>query len=467
MKLRSAILAAILCIALLLTMAGCQKSVSTEEALSRYQTACTDVRNASDMTIEISYVCNRTVGGEIFTEKMTETVAYSGLNTENVMASAVQQVAFGPYETQYSELYHKDTAYCKTEDSVFRTKMEIAEFQDRQIPAILIDAALYGTVEVRQDEDELILTFTQPTKLESWATDHEAAVLVSAAGTVVLYEDGTLRRSTYEAQYTCGSTTYDLQVKAKVKLEAAQTLEADIAALPAKCTALTYFDAPRKILQIVGDVYTAQTLSAKYTESVYSAAFARSRKQISAFDIWGTGTEFKAQTSYEVTNTDYTNTPVTNTETAVFIDGVCTSTVNGTTEIVREGITAETMRTFCEDAVLAALITPNHLKNAKLTEKDNQLRIDFTGNSAFADDLCSSIYSIFNANLDTYAESYTTPAAGGYLCIDKDSGLPTALGIALKRVHVTGEISYPLTYKLDQTMQLPSQAALQNITGEE
>ena len=344
--------------------------------------------------------------------------------------------------------------------------MEFAEFQDRQIPAILIDAALYGAVEVSEEDDELQLSFTQPTKLESWASDHDGAILISASGTVVLDEDGALRRSTYEAQYTCGTTTYDLQVKAKVKLEAAQTLEADVSALPSKCTALTYFGAPRKILQVVGDVYTAQALSAKYTESVYSAAFSRSRKQISSFDIWGTGTEFKAQTSYEVTNTDYTNTPVTNTETAVFIDGVCTSTVNGTTEIPREGITAETMRTFCEDAVLAALITPNHLKNAKLTEKDGQLRIDFTGNAAFSDDLCSSIYSIFNANLDTYAESYTTPTAGGYLCIDKDSGLPTALGITLKRVHVKGEISYPLTYKLDQTMQLASQTALQNIIGD-
>ena len=78
----------------------------------------------------------------------------------------------------------------------------------------------------------------------------------------------------------------------------------------------------------------------------------------------------------------------------------------------------------------------------------------------------SSIYSIFNANLDTYAESYTTPTAGGYLYIDKESGLPVALGIELERVHVSGEVSYPLTYELDQTMQLSSGDAYENITGE-
>ena len=251
-----------------------------------------------------------------------------------------------------------------------------------------------------------------------------------------------------------------------MELEAVETLDEELASLPKKCPKLDYFDAPRKILQVVGDVYTAQAMSAEYTEMVNSVAFARSRSQTSTFDMYGTDAEFMAQSSYEVINTDYSNTPVTNSEVVTFRNNTCTSSLNGADPTVREGITAETMRTFCEDAVLAALFTPNHLKNATLTEKKGQLRIKFTGNAAFADNLCSSIYSIFNANLDTYAESYTTPTAGGYLYIDKESGLPVALGIELERVHVSGEVSYPLTYELDQTMQLSSGDAYENITGE-
>lgn len=472
MKKRTRFMVAILCMALLLTLAACTKKEETpsvsaeEEALSRYQQTCAIIAQVPDLTVEVEYALSRIVGGETYSEKMTEIATYRGLGTADAVASAKQQVAFGPYETQYAEYYKNGMAYCKTEDSTFRAEMDLQQFQSRRIPAILVDASLYGAVEVDKLFGNTAITFSQPKKLESWATDYSGAVLVSATGTVVLDKEGNLTKSTYAAEFTCGKITYNLQVTASVKPETAEDLDADLAGLSAKCPALTYFDAPRKILQVVGDVYTAQALSAEYTESVYSAAFSRSRSQTSSFDTYGTDAGFMAQSRYEVINTDYSNTPVTNSEVVIFRGGLCTSSLNGAEPTMREGITAETMRTYCEDAVLAALFTPNHLKNAKLTEKKDQLRIDFAGNTAFGDNLCSSIYSIFNANLDTYAESYTTPTAGGYLCIDKTTGLPTALGITLERVHVAGEISYSLTYQLDQTMQLSSPEAYENITGE-
>ncbi len=467
MKQRTKIMVAFLCIALLLTACNSTSSAAAEkEARESYAQAIENVEQAPDLTLAVEYTLKRTVDGEVYSEKMTETASYRGLGTDSAVASVKQQVAFGPYETQYCEYYRKGTAYCKTEDSAFRTKMTMQQFQSRQIPAVLLDAALYQSVKVEKNFDGTVITFSAPQKLERWATDYTGAVLSSATGTVTLDKDGKLAGSAYTAEFTCGKTSYALQVKVTVKQEAAEALDEDLASIPKKCPELNYFDAPRKILQVVGDVYTAQAMSAEYTETVNSVAFARKRSQTSTFDIYGTGADFMAQSSYEVINTDYSNTPSTNSEVVIFRDNTCTSSLNGAKPTVREGITAEAMRTFCEDAVLAALFTPNHLQNATMTEKSGQLQIKFTGNTAFADNLCSSIYSIFNANLDTYAESYTTPTAGGYLCIDKATGLPTALGIVLERVHVAGDVSYPLTYQLDQTMQLPGKDAYKNITGE-
>lgn len=466
MKQQTKFMVAFLCVVLILTLAACKRTVSTEEVLSKYQNACETVRNAPDLTIEGTYTCNRNVTGEIYSEQFTETASYRGLGTEEAAASVKQQIMFGPYETQYAEYYSGGVAYCKTEDAAFRTKMDMQDFQNRQIAPILIDPALYGQAKIGENSGNTTITFSEPTALEIWVTDCADAVMTEAGGTVTLDGDGNLLRSSYFARFTCDTVAYELNVTAEVKLEAAQTLDEDLAALSAKCPALTYFDAPRKILQVVGDVYTAQAMSAVHTESVYSPAYARSRSRTSTFDMYGTGEDFMAQVSYEVINTDYSNTPVTNSETAIFRDNICTSSVDGAAPTQREGITAEKMRKFCEDEVLAALFTPNYLKNAKMTEKDGELRIEFTGNTAFADNLCNSIYSIFTANLDTYAESYTTPVAGGYLYIDKTTGLPTAMGIQLKRIHVKGEISYPLTYQLTQTMQLSSPEAYENITGE-
>lgn len=466
MKQHTKFMVAFLCFALLLPLAACKHTVSTQEVLAKYQSACETVSNAPDLTIEGTYTCSRNVDGEMYSEQVTETASYRGLGTDNAAAAVKQQVLFGPYETQYAEYYSGGVAYCRTEDAVFCADMEMQQFQNRQTAAILIDPALYGKAQVGESGDNMQITFSEPKALEAWVTDCTDAVVVDAGGTVVLDGDGNLLSSCYHAQYSCGAVSYDLNVTAQVVAEAAQTLDEDLAALPAKCPTLSYFDAPRKILQVVGDVYTAQAMSAVYTESVYSPAYARSRSQTSTFDTYGTGEDFMAQVSYEVVNTDYSNTPDTDSETAIFREGICSSSINGADPVIREGITAEKMRKFCEDAVLAALFTPNHMKNAKMTEKDGQLRIEFTGNAAFADNLCNSIYSIFTANLDTYADSYTTPVAGGYLCIDKETGLPTALGIQLKRIHVKAEVSYPLTYQLDQTMQLSSKVSYENITGQ-
>jgi len=469
MKLRTVFMVAILCVALLFTATGCKKvkQLSPEqvrdEMLAQYEKYCEAVSNASDLIIEAAYTRSRVVGGERYTEQVTETIAYRGLGTENPASVVKQQVAFGPYSTQYAEYYSQKTAYCKTDNSTFRSNMDFQQFQSRHIPAIPIDAALYSTVEVAKNGDDTIATFSGPQKLEHWVTDYSGAGLVSASGTITVDKDGNVRNITYSAQYTCDTVTYDFQVLMSVKLETAQGMDEDFSGLSASGPLLSYFDAPRKILQVVGDVYTAQAMSAEYTETVHSDAFARSRSQVSTFDTYGTGEDFMAQSSYEVVNTDYSNTPVANSEVVVFKDGVCLSSLNGATPAVREGIQPETMRNYCEDAVLAALFTPNHFKNARLTTTKYHLRIDFDGNEEFANNLCSSIYAVFNADLDYYAESFVTPTASGYLCINKATGLPTYLGVSLERIHTIGEVDYPLTYQLKQTMQLSSTTAYQNI----
>jgi hypothetical protein len=471
MKLRTVFMVAILCVAMLFTATACKKTeqLSPEQiradALAHYERYCETVKNDSNLTIEVAYNRSRIVGDERYTEQVAETIAYCGLGTEDAAAVVKQQVAFGPYEMQYAEYYFKDTAYCTVEDATFRTSMEFQQFQSRHIPAILIDTSLYGTVEAVKSGDDTIVTFSGPQALEHWATDYDGAALLGATGTITVDKDGNVRNCAYSAQYTCGAVTYELQVSTSVKPEKAQGMEEALSNLPTACPLLSYFDAPRIIEQVKGDVYTAQALSAEYTESVYSEAFDRSRSRNCAFDTCGVDGDFMARCSYKVTNVDYTNTPLTNSEIVVFRDGICTSSVNGAAASVREGIMAETIRQQCKTEVLEALFAQNHLKNAKLTEDKGILRIDFAGNTDFANSVCANIYSVLNANLDAYTDSYTTPVASGYLCIDKATLLPTALGVKLERIHVAGEISYRLTFQLDQTMQLSSTDAYGNITG--
>lgn len=477
MKLRIVFLTLAMWAALLLGLAGCGEKpaaettlpteavISQSDALALYTQASKPILNATDLTVTANLEENRTVGSETYCQSMTGTLSYRGKGTGEMMAASICQLSFGSYETQYAEFYVKGTAYCQTSGCTFRTAMHAQAFLQRQIPALLLDASRYGSVSAVTADDSTVITFSSPVVLESWVTDLEEAQLITASGTATLDIHGNLLNTTYQARYSCGAAEYRLSVTAIPILGAVQTLEQDIAALPAECPTLSYFDAPKRILQVVGDVYSSEALSVSYTETLYSAAYARLRTQKSTFDTYGSGSDFMAQTRYEVSVTDYTNTAATKSEVKTFLDGSCTVSVNGGEVVEQSGLTAEAMRTSCEDAILAALFTPNHILDAVVSDTGDFLCIRFAGNDAFADQLCGSIYSLFNADLDDWAESFTTADAGGYLCVNKYTGLPTALGVSLNRTHVIDGVSYPLNYQLDQTMELSSTAAYENITG--
>lgn len=479
MKLRTGALV-LLCLALLFAVIGCGEEAPTEtttmptedplaalSAQEYYEYGRTLLQSTPNLTVTMNFEKTRQVNRETYSEKMVSTMSFRDQGTSQVAASVKQDVSFGTYPTQYVELYSAGKAYCQISGSTFQANnMAWKDFLSRQIPVAVLDSSAYGSVTSENLADRVVTTFTLPYVLESWVCDDEDAVLVTASGTATSDTLGNLLQTTYTAQYTIGETVYHVSVTADVSIGAVQTLDADLATIPTECPTLSYFDAPRRILQVVGDVYTSKSMSVEYTESLYSAAYARRRSQTSAFDTYGTGSEFMACSRYEVSLLDYSNTAEVNSEVVTFLDGVCTSSINGAEPTIRNNVSAQQMREYCEDSILAALFTPNHLLDAKVSDNGEFLCIRFTGNEAFANNLCSSIYNMFGANLDHYAESFTTPTAEGYLCISKHTGLPTALGVALSRVHVIEGVSCQLNYQLDQTMQLSSATAYETITGE-
>ena len=168
MKQRTRFMGAILCIALLLTACGKNDTPAIspeEEALQRYKQACENVSQAPDITLEVDYTLSRTVGGEVYTEKMTEMESFRGLHTKDAVASVKQQVTFGSYETQYAEFYRNGTAYCKTDDAAFCAEMDMEQFRSRLVPTVLLSASIYGAVKVDRFLTTLLFRFL---RLQSW-----------------------------------------------------------------------------------------------------------------------------------------------------------------------------------------------------------------------------------------------------------------------------------------------------------
>ena len=479
MKLRTGIRLLLLCLTLFLVLSGCGEETPPETAPTvtepiveltpqeKYTLSREQLYTVPELTATVTYTKTRQVNGELYSEKMTSIMSCRDVGTSQVAAAVKQDVSFGNYTTQYAEYFKAGSAYCAVSGSYFQNKnMTWKDFTARQLPLGLLDAGLYSSVAVEETEEgQTKLLFTGASKLESWVCSEANAVLLSASGTALMDAEGNLLQTTYTAQYSLDETVYQIDVTSNISKGVVVTLDADLSAIPASCPAINYFDAPRKLLQVVGDVYTSQSMTVKYTESLYSAAYARRRSQTSTFDTYGIGADFMARSMYEVTLLDYSNTADVNSEVVTFLDGSCVSSINGAEGVVRPNITAQQMREYCEDSILAALFTPNHILDAEVSDNGEFLTIRFTGNDAFVDKLCTSIYSMFGANLDHYAESFTTPTASGYLCISKRTGLPTALGISLSRIHVIDGVSCPLNYQLDQMMQLSSATAYETITG--
>ena len=468
MKLRTKLTAAILCLAALLCLFGCNETpVDTEPTLSvadivaAYETACKPLAESATQHLTVTSSEQRTVGGETYTEKVSGTAYYKDLGKDTFSAGVNVTLTNGAYENAYSELYVAGTAYAQVAETAFSAIMTQEEFLSRQIPAILLEGDLYSTVTTETVEGKTLYRFTDAAKLESWVTNCDTATLVSAGGVATVDENGAVTEMTYEASYTCGATEYTLSVTV------CPTLEPELVeyAAPEKSTPLAFFDAPRLLLRAAGDIYTAKSITGSYSESLYSQAASIVRTQSAQIDTWGEGDSFMAATSYTASLTNYTGTATVNTQTETFRDGSYSYSTNGA-DPVKSDVTAEQMREYCESSVLSAFFTLDALSAAEMTDTGDFYQVTFRGTEAAATGLCSSIYSILGVDLDGYADSFTTKEISGYMTVDKHTGLPTAAGMSMERIHIISNVAYSLTYQLDQAVYLSSATAHKNITGE-
>ena len=99
------------------------------------------------------------------------------------------------------------------------------------------------------------------------------------------------------------------------------------------------------------------------------------------------------------------------------------------------------------------MFATRYLFDATMTDDGDVYRLDFAGNQAYCSDLIRDLSAFLNLSLEG-ATSYKDTQASGYLCIDKVTGLPVAMGMYFTRTHMFGEIPYVLSYQLDQTIAL-------------
>lgn len=455
-----------LCLCLLLLslvlLGGCGSSDNNETQLTHheptpaeiYEAACERVRQADHLILSYTYTEDRTVGKETFTRKITGTDSLCNLGTDDMEAVVKQQLTYGSFASEYTELYHAGTAYALVRGSAFSSPMTADAFITRQFPAVAISGGLYQEISVSETEEQTIFSFSQPTAAEAWAIPVGDVTFISAQGSAALDRSGNLMGCSYVISYKYGEVSYRMTMDMEISMPKSLDLTALHPGYPETYASLSCLDAPKITLQAAGDIFAADSISAEETQTINSGALNSLRTHLNSYHITGRGSDLVALATHKITLEDYNlGTTNTTTQTDRYQSGVF-SRVTDNSAPVENADTPENIRIKWEDPLLNCLFSLNFLSDAVLSETEETYTLTFSGNDSYCAAVSSNLRNILGADLDSMAESFTTPVAGGYLSLSKTTGLPTAMGIQFQRIHVLYGTSYKLNYQLEQKISL-------------
>ena len=458
--------ALVLCVCALLLLGGCDEppvettaaptTVPTEPPLTpkeKYDLARERLEQASNWIFSYTLEEQRTVGKDTYTKKVAGRASFSRLYQKDMVAVVEEQLTYGNYSSEYMEIYCEGAAYSQINESCFKAEMDPEAFVQRQLPAALLDSSLYQTISEVVGADSTVLSFSNATAVESWLGNSTARI-VSAAGTATLDSSGALRETTCRVTYSLGQVEYTVSAMIRATAPASLDLSGTHQEHIEVSTDIESLDAPKMLLQVVGNIYAAGKMHCDTVESIYSEAIPLAYSQSSVIDLIDAEGDLTARAEYEIHLSDYRGNVSTNTQVDAFEDGVFTTSSNGGKPQENPDVTAQQIRRYCEDAILSALAAPKYLKGASVAEEADSFRLEIEGNDDFVTDMMANITQFLQLDLDAKATEKNTVSAGGYLVIDRETGLPTAMGLYMERQHTIDTVTYRLTYSLDQTMKL-------------
>lgn len=466
-----------LCTALLLCVAGCgQKPEVTEppttvptepSAADIYNKARAVVDAAADLKLRITAEKTTSVGGEVYSEVSDQTLHYVGLGSDSVKALLQETINYGDaYTVAYEEVCADGTVYLLM-DKTYRMSapMTPEAYLDRQVPAVLLDASLYASVEAEESSSGTTIVFSDGLAAESWAMP-EGAELVEASGTAVLSAAGELRKTTYRLTYDFGSARITEAFEVYADMETGEILVPEDAA---DYVAVQDLDAVRLSEETCGYVFQTEAVSTATVESITCEAAAVIRNQSTQLDLYCVD-EMLAKVGIDISLMDYgTGRSDSYSQEELYRNGTYTISVNGGEPTEQSGVTDSIIRDYCDSDLMSHMIAFDYWQDATVEDLGSLYLVECTFTEQMALDLCDNVCQILFEDpdfLDNYADDYTTTEITGYFAVDKYTSLPTAAGYAYAGSHTIEGQSYALTLQSDQSFHTPNQSAYKAITDQ-
>ena len=415
-----------------------------------YSSSLPAIASSKNISLKISQTKEISVENDVFSEQSQQTLTYNDFGEESMRIKLEETLTIDSHSVEFTELYANNIGYVTIGESKFTSN--IAEnYTNRFTPAILIDPALYGSITGVNSGLGYIIYFSEPTAAENWAFI-EGSEFIDANGTAYVDFNNNLTKSIYNLTYQLDNIRFQLTYTVEISTDCPEII------LPEDTSgfiSIEYLDGPRTLEKASGYLMQAKNVSSTYSENIYCQFFGdRSTRNIElntqAEPTWSADVE---------TNTTLSNDSRIGQETITnklerFTNEKYSVAVNGGEPVDNDQVKAEDMHSYCENLLVGTIMLPQHIRNAKITQTDITLRIDFEANKSFANVVASNACQILYQNsalLDTLSENHTVDTARCYLKIDMITGLPIATGITCDSTYTMTGLPYQFTFKADQS----------------
>lgn len=486
MKNIKSLLAVLLCLAMMLSLAACDKdphptdasttspapaetTVSTQDYKALYAGAKAAALALGDVELKVNCEVTNHVGLDTFTSNTSQTILYHGLGTDDFTAQVSEDALYGP-KTVTAQYYFSDkTGYTTCAGASFRTDMTSQEFCDLFAPVVLLDENLYSEVTSEETKKGQVLTFTGADTLESWMSSPDM-VPQSITGTATLDENGTLKETTYTAQYTLAGTDMEYTVKARIKTpKEIPDMASVLSRLDQDSLEIPSLTLPALLEQAKGDIVSATSISSNLQTSAVSAAGDLMANFNSTYEIFGSGDSYSFHLEHNNSVSDFAGNSQTFTFDESFKDGLYTYTEKDKEPESASGLSASDLQLSMQDSLIRYLPTLSMLESMQMETTNTNLLISYTlneeGDKVWRENVCRELFDDTRL-LDEMASDYQLTELSGYLSIDLLSGLPVALSSRYSGTHTIDGQSYVLGEAHTESLFLGSNTSYEAIHGE-
>lgn len=445
------ILALLLCAVMLFGMFGCSKEPAATEAPTAaptdpppteppaeeiYVQAADLMEAASGMELNLTTTKTVTIGTETFEQTSTQVVTLSGLGTDALKATLSESFEINESYDEYDEYFADGVLYTTVYDEYhYQGTMTQDEFLARFAPAVLLDETLYGEITSEEVVRGTLITFGAPTAAETWALP-EGAEFISAEGSALIAEDGTLSRSIYTIEYVENSFPVKLEVKAEAVANDNQQVTApqDLSVYQE----VSSIDAVRSFETAIMNLYASGTVSSTMNETIVSQAAAYTHTEQTVLHYTGMGTGHASDVNYTITAYQDGAGSDTYTQNEHFENSTYTVSSNGGAAETDSSINPTAMLNYVQSMIGENVLALDYISSVNAEEIGGLVYMEMELTDDYGDNMNRYINSrLFNDEeyLNNVSSAYQTTACTYNMTVDPVTGFPLSLGLTYSGTH--------------------------------